>query len=228
LKIKTSWWIDGSFSLEVKLGLRRRLADFPQVTIEDSEGEFVTAAIPGSDLSLIVAESIHEITPEENSWVWVSFHGDRTGENQGKLSEMIAGKTNVAVYSFIHDSRDTISPELYREIKKKILTKQIPVFCLCGSSNLHDPTPKVILDFLKSTFNKKIVLKTNNPRYGYIVKKELANDRKLQNLLRITIDPGQGQVVLGISADTADALERAVGLIMKKAKAFKLDVITQE
>jgi hypothetical protein len=228
LKIKTSWWIDGSFGLEVKIGLRKKLAGFPQVTIENSEGEFVTAAIPERDLSLIVAESIHEIAPGENSWVWISFHGDRTEENQGKLSEMIAGKTNVAVYSFIHDGRDTISPTLYREMKKKILTKQIPIFCLCGSSNLHDSTPKVILDFLRATYNKKILLNTDNPRYGYIIKKELVDDRKLQNLLRITIDSDQGQVALGISAKTGDALDRAVSLVMKKAKAFKLDAIAQE
>jgi hypothetical protein len=224
LKIKTSWWIDGGFGIEAKLGLRRRLAGFPQVTIEDCEGELVAAFIPESDLSLVVAESIVEITPRENSWVWVSFYGDRTRVNQGKISEMIAGKTNAAVFSFIFAERNAINPELYREIKKKILTNQIPVFYLCGSSNLHDSTPKVILDFLKLTIDKKLVLKTDNPRYGYIIKKELADDRKLQNLLKITIELGQGQVILALSADTGDALERAVSLVMKKAKAFKLIV----
>lgn len=223
MNIRTSWWIDNGFSLDEKLALRKKLAEYPSVTLEDSAGELVSALIPATELTTVIPVGIQVLGREKNCWIWISLAGDRNLVEQAKLSKLITQQANFAVYSFLDEGYKELTAEVYGKIKKKILANEIPVFCLSGIANLHDDTPKVFLDFLKPAFEKKVFLKINNPRFGYIIKKEITLDRKLQDSLEVSIDQEKDVIVVKLTASTPAALERAVNVAIKKAKAFKLD-----
>ncbi len=224
MRVQSSWWIDGGLSLDHKLQLRKKLAEFLQVEIAEVNNCLVTGRIPVEQLPEVVLETLSALALTGPSWIWIALDGDKKIIDKKALATEIVNRYNYSVYTFTASSYNLFVKPNYQKWKEEILTEELPTFCLDGMGSLHDGKPKVFLIFAQHSYHQKLVLHTKNIRYGYIMELELKKNSKLTSHIHINVLPSEDRVLLELTTSSPEQLERAVAIIFSKARNFKLAV----
>lgn len=224
MRVQSSWWIDGGLSLDQKLNLRKKLAEFLQVEIAGVNNGHITGRISVEQLPEVVLETLSVLNITGPSWIWIAIDGDKNIINKKALAGEIVNSYNYSVYSFTASSYNLFVKPSYQKWKEEILAEELPTFCLDGMGSLHDGKPKVFLIFAQQSYHQKLILHTKNIRYGYIMELELKQDSKLTSHIHINVMSSEDRVLLDLTTSSPEQMERAVAIVFSKARNFKLAV----
>ncbi|MDW7673174.1 MAG: hypothetical protein SCK28_01435 [Bacillota bacterium] len=227
MKIKCYWWVDNGDNTENKLSLRKKFAEFNQLELEECSSDIVTVAVSKEDLFEVLIEGIAAIEHKDKGWIWIGVETQRQEIPLKKLAQTITSRIDTAVYGLDYPFEGKISVDAYQEIKKKILMNELPVYCIEGSTSLVDDKVKIVILFWQNNFIQNFFLKTDNLRFGYIIRKELQKDRHLATHINVEVQENEKGILLIVSLKEKTLLERATNVLVRKANEFKLSVFKE-